>query len=89
MLVSNIFGDQAQKYIPGIFPLAFSDIPRSCVGTVSSILEDIDEALEGWSVGGDAAGVARSSPSLSSSSSSPIANVSSSGTLLSAGAPRG
>lgn len=66
----------------GILPRAFSDMPRSCVGTASSTTE---EAREGFSLGSDCDGVGRSS-SLSSSSS-PIVNVpSSSGTLLNAGA---
>jgi hypothetical protein len=72
--------------LPGIFPRAFSDIPRICVGTASSTLEDTEPAREGCSVGVDTAGVGHSS-SVSSSSSSPIAKVpSSSGTSLSAGA---
>ena len=71
--------------LPGIFPRAFSDIPRNCVGTASSTLDDTDDAREGCSVGVDAAGVGLSS-SDSSSSSSPIAKVpSSSGTSLSCG----
>lgn len=73
--------------IPGCLPRAFSDMPLSCTGTVSSILDDIDDAREAGSVGVDSAGVARRSSSVSSSSSSssssPIAKVPSSGTLLS------
>lgn len=70
-------------YTPaGILPRAFSDMPRSCVGTASSTT---DEARDGFSLGSECDGVGRSS-SLSSSSS-PIVNVpSSSGTLLNAGA---
>lgn len=67
----------------GILPRAFSDIPRSCVGTASSTFE-IEDARDGFSLGSECDGVGRSS-SLSSSSS-PIVNVpSSSGTLLNAG----
>jgi hypothetical protein len=77
--------------LPGIFPLAFSDIPLNCEGTASSTVDDtddardIDDARDGSSVGVDAAGV-RWSSSVSSSSSSPIAKVPSSGTSLNAGA---
>lgn len=73
-------------YIPGNLPRAFSDMPLSCNGTVSSTPDDIDDALEGCSVGVDSAGVGWSSSSSSSSSSSPIANVPSSGTSLNEGA---
>jgi hypothetical protein len=72
--------------LPGILPRAFSDMPRSWVGTASSTLDETDEARDGCSVGVDAAGVGRFSSSLSSSSSSPMANVPSSGTSLSSGA---
>ena len=68
----------------GILPLAFSDMPLTCVGTASST-SATEEAREGFSLGLDWAGVGLSSWSLSSSSS-PMANVeSSSGTLLSVG----
>jgi hypothetical protein len=30
----------------GIFPLAFSDMPRNCRGTVSSVEEETDPARE-------------------------------------------
>lgn len=47
--------------LPGILPRAFSDIPRSCVGTASStppsIPEETDDACEG-SVAVDSGGVA-------------------------------
>lgn len=67
----------------GILPRAFSDMPRSCVGTASSTLE-MEDARDGFSLGSECDGVGRSS-SLSSSSS-PMVNVpSSSGTLLNAG----
>jgi hypothetical protein len=72
---------------PGILPRAFSDMPRSWVGTASSRLDETDDARDGSSVGVDAAGVGRLSSSVSSSSSSsPMANVPSSGTSLSSGA---
>lgn len=68
----------------GILPLAFSDMPRSCVGTASSRLDTTEPARDGFSLGSECEGVGRSS-SLSSSSS-PIVNVpSSSGTLLNPG----
>lgn len=50
------------------------------------MLDDTDEARDGSSVGVDGAGVPRCSSSLSSSSSSPMAKVPSSGTSLSSGA---
>jgi hypothetical protein len=64
----------------GRLPLAFSDIPLSCLGTSSSTCEATEEDREGLSLGLDGDGVGLSSSSLSSSSS-PMANVeSSSGT---------
>ena len=65
----------------GCLPLAFSDMPRSCVGTASST-DTTEDARDGFSQGLDCEGVGRCSSSLSSSSS-PIANVSSSGTFSS------
>lgn len=41
----------------GIFPLAFSDRPPVCLGTVSSTEEETDEGLEWRSVGVECAGV--------------------------------
>lgn len=73
----------------GILPRAFSDMPRSCTGTASSIEEHTDAALDATrSIGedrSDCAGVGFCSSSVSSSSS-PMANVaSSSGTPLRVG----
>lgn len=65
----------------GILPRAFSDIPRSWRGTLSSIDDETDGVREVRSDGDDWAGVSCPSASSSESSSSPIANVpSSSGT---------
>ena len=71
----------------GILPRAFSDIPRTCRGTASSIDDDTEGVREWWFEGEDCEGVGWSSCSSSSeSSSSPMANVPpSSGTLLSEG----
>jgi hypothetical protein len=76
----------------GILPLAFSDMPLNCRGTVSSAEDDTDAARELLTdcvvaldvrIDGDI-GVAAS---LSESSSSPIVNaLCSSGTLLKLGA---
>jgi hypothetical protein len=65
----------------GSFPLAFSDMPCICLGTSSSAADATEQAAEGFSLGLDAAGVGRSSSSLSSSSS-PIANAASSAVAL-------
>ena len=68
----------------GILPLAFSDMPRSWIGTVLSTDESTDGVLEGWNDVDEADGVAASGwSSASESSSSPTAKaLSSSGTLL-------
>lgn len=72
----------------GNLPRAFSDMPRSCVGSCSSVDEEIEGVLELWAESEDCDGVginSRSS-SFSESSSSPMAKASpSSGTLLNAG----
>jgi hypothetical protein len=61
-------------------------MPPNCLGTSSSVGDATEDAAEGFSLGLEAAGVGRASSSLSSSSSSPIANVpSSSGTPPSVG----
>jgi len=57
-LVSE-FSPSCGSSIPGIFPLAFSDIPRNWIGTASSTLEDIDDAREGRSIGVESPGVGR------------------------------
>lgn len=71
----------------GIFPLAFSDMPRSCRGTVSSAAEPTEAVRE---LLPDCAGERRCGVRLSSSSpessSSPMLNaLFSSGTLLNVG----
>lgn len=66
----------------GILPLAFSDIPRSCSGTASSIEEDTDGVRDITADESDGVGFAVPSSS-SESSSSPIENaLFSSGMLL-------
>lgn len=74
----------------GIFPLAFSDMPRSCIGTASSTETSTEEETDGVREfcldGDDCDGVGWRLSSSSESSSSPMANaVLSSGTLLSVG----
>jgi hypothetical protein len=68
----------------GIFPRAFSDMPRTCVGTDSSMVDSMDALLEAPE--GDCGGSIGCASSTSESSSSPIANaLFSSGTLPSVG----
>lgn len=71
----------------GIFPLAFSDIPRSCNGTDSSAAELMDAVLELLPdcIGERRCGVRLSSSSPESSSSPMLNALFSSGTLLSVG----
>ena len=72
----------------GIFPLAFSDMPRSCVGTELSIEESTDGVRECRFEAEDMDGCSTKlwSSSTSESSSSPIAKAPpSSGTLLRVG----
>ncbi len=69
----------------GILPRAFSDIPRSCNGTLSSAVDEIDCLREVWTEAESCAGVCGPSPS-SSESSPPMAK----GLLFSSGMrPRG
>jgi len=74
----TLFCRENDGWPTGIFPRAFSDMPLSCVGTASSIGDDIDSAIEpsieeATSVL-DCKGLETSSSS-SDSSSSPIANA--------------
>lgn len=57
----------------GIFPRAFSDMPRSCKGTLSSTTEDMEGLRELWTDGDVWAGVFCPSCSSSESSSPPMA----------------
>ena len=70
-----------ERLFAGSLPLAFSDIPLSCVGTVSSIDEDLEGVFEGRCHDCDA--TCASCSSSSGSSSSPMAKLPlSSGTSL-------
>ena len=71
----------------GILPLAFSDMPRSCNGTASSIEEAMEGFRESWIDGDDCDGVdcSRCSSSSESSSSPTVKVPPSSGTSLSEG----
>ena len=82
-----LFCRENEGWPAGILPRAFSDIPRNCVGSGSSVDEDMEAVRELWAEGDDCEGVRSISCSSSSdSSSSPMANVPpSSGTLLNVG----
>ena len=89
LLMLDILLTREKVGVPtGIFPLAFSDIPRSCVGTASSTDDDIDGVRE-WLLGTEDSEWCTADSwwsSASESSSSPIAKApSSSGTLLNEG----
>lgn len=75
-----LFWRENAIWLAGSFPRAFSDMPRSWWGTLSSAEEATDGARESAGGGDDCDGVC-GCVSSSSESSSPIANVvSSSGT---------
>lgn len=82
-----LFCRENEGWPAGILPRAFSDMPRNCVGSGSSVDEEIDAVRELWAEGDDCEGVRSISCSSSSdSSSSPMANAPpSSGTLLKVG----
>lgn len=79
-----LFWREKEGVPAGILPLAFSDMPRNCGGSGSSIEEEIEGLREWRSEGEEWEGVGGASWSeVSESSSSPIANaLPSSGTLL-------
>lgn len=81
-----LFWREKDGWLAGILPRAFSDIPRSWVGSGSSV-EETEGVRELWADGDDCEGVGSSCRSSSSeSSSSPMANAPpSSGTLLKVG----
>ena len=82
-----LFCREKEGWPAGILPRAFSDMPRSCVGSESSFDEETDASRELWAEGDDWEGVRSISCSSSSdSSSSPTANAPpSSGTSLNVG----
>jgi hypothetical protein len=75
-----LFWREKAGWPTGIFPRAFSDMPRSCSGTDSSMEDAMDALLE--APDGDCGGSIDCASSASESSSSPIVNaLFSSGTL--------
>ena len=82
-----LFCRENEGWPAGILPRAFSDMPRNCVGSGSSLDEDMEAVRELWVEGDDCEGVRSiSSSSSSDSSSSPMANAPpSSGTSLNVG----
>ena len=82
-----LFCREKEGWPAGILPRAFSDMPRSCVGSGSSFDDEIDAFRESWAEGDDCEGVwSIPCSSSSESSSSPTANAPpSSGTSLNVG----
>ena len=81
-MLDTLLTRENDNWPAGSLPRAFSDMPRNCIGTASSI-EEIDAVLDCWPDGEECDGVGCMVCSSSESSSSPTVKAPpSSGTLL-------